>query len=325
MSEKILLTGGSGFIGSHFHNAIPNDQIVNLDLQAPVFSNKALFVQGDIRKEQDVHQAIAGKNITCIISLAAKHHDFGIGHSEYFDTNEDGTRIICKVAAQNNIKDIIFYSSVAVYGIREEVSTESMEPKPDGAYGASKLAGEKVLEQWAAEDATRKVLVIRPTVVFGANNRANMFNLIRQIDSGLYFHLGSGANIKSIAYVENLVQATLFLKNKMKPGVEVYNYADEPQLTSRQIGDVIAKSLDKKIWLTIPKPLAVLVGLPFDALIKITGKNLPISSARIKKLGTETHHVATKIIEKGFVPRFTTVNGLEKMVAWYRATKNELK
>ena len=75
----------------------------------------------------------------------------------------------------------------------------------------------------------------------------------------------------------------------------------------------------------MPKPLGVLMGLPFDAFIKVTGKNFPISSSRIKKLATQTYHGAEKIVKEGFVPKFTTVNGLEKMVAWYRATKDELK
>ena len=147
------------------------------------------------------------------------------------------------------LKEIIFYSSVAVYGIREEVTTELTTPQPDSPYGASKLAGEKVLEKWAHEAPDRKVLIIRPTLVFGPNNMANMRNLIRQIDSGLYFHLGKASNIKSIAYVENLVRATLYLKDAMKPGFAIYNYADEPQLTTREISNTIAQALNKKIKL----------------------------------------------------------------------------
>lgn len=317
----ILLTGGSGFIGSHFHNALPNKEVVNLDLVAPTFSHQSKFVKGDIRNEKDVRGAVRDNKVTSIISLAAKHHDFGIGHDEYFDTNEDGTRIICKVASENNIDEIVFYSSVAVYGIRDEISTEALEPKPDAPYGESKLAGEKVLVDWAAEKSGRKVLIIRPTLVFGKNNMANMRNLIKQIDSGLYFHLGKAENIKSIAYVENLVAATLFLKERLKPGVSIYNYADEPQLTTREISSTIAESLHKKIRLTVPKTLGILMGLPFDILIKLTGKNLPISTARIKKLGTATHHSAKKLFAEGFKPRYTTIEGLKKMVDWYAGEK----
>jgi nucleoside-diphosphate-sugar epimerase len=104
----------------------------------------------------------------------------------------------------------------------------------------------------------------------------------------------------------------------MTPGVAVYNYADEPQLYTRKINEIIAKALDKKIRITIPKPLGVALGLPFDLAIRLTGKNLPISSARIRKLGTQTYHSAKKIFDEGFKPEYSTVEGLGKMVAWYR-------
>jgi nucleoside-diphosphate-sugar epimerase len=316
----IFLTGGSGFIGSHFSKILPGDQFMNFDLKEPSGYYKLSF-KGDVRVYSDIAKSIDGRTIDCVISLAAKHHDFGIGHDEYFDTNEEGTRVICKIAGERGIKKIIFFSSVAVYGVREQVSFEDLEPKPDGPYGASKLAGEQVLADWAAMDASRSVLIIRPTLVYGANNRANMFNLIRQIDSGLYFHLGKADNIKSIAYVENLVQATIWLMDCMKPGVSIFNYSDEPQLTSRQIADIIARSLGKKIRFTVPKPVGLLAGIPFDLAIKVTGKNLPISTARIRKLGTSTHHSAKKLFDEGFKPTFSTIEGLEKMVDWYLQEK----
>ncbi|HEY9047948.1 MAG TPA: NAD-dependent epimerase/dehydratase family protein [Ohtaekwangia sp.] len=315
---KILLTGGSGFIGSHFHRLLPAGTFINLDLVKPSFQHEAPFITGDIRKEEDIKKALTGNHVDTIISLAAKHHDFGIGHDEYFDTNEEGTRVICNQATAFGIKNIIFYSSVAVYGIREAISDENMNPQPDSPYGASKLAGEKVLEQWAAEDPERKVLIIRPTVVFGPNNLANMRNLIRQIDSGVYFHLGKADNIKSIAYVENVVEGTMFLMERMKPGVSVYNYADEPQLTAREISNLIAKALGKKIRITVPPFIGILLGLPFDLIIKLTGKNLPISTSRIKKLGTQTYHSAKKIFAAGFKPKYTTHDGIQKMVTWYK-------
>lgn len=317
----LLLTGGSGFIGSHFHQYLPNYELINLDLCEPSFAYKSTFIKGDIRLENDVRKAIQDKKIKTIISLAAKHHDFGIGHDEYFDTNEDGTRILCNVASEFDITEIVFYSSVAVYGISENVSSENIRPTPDSAYGLSKLAGEKVIEKWASGKRDRKALIIRPTLVFGPNNMANMRNLIRQIDSGLYFHLGKAENVKSIAYVENVVQATIHLMDKMKPGVSIYNYADEPQLTTREISTVIAEALDKKIRFAAPKLLGIMLGIPFDVIIKLTGKNLPISSARIRKLGTSTHHSARKIFSEGFSPQYSTVEGLRKMVEWYKAEK----
>lgn len=324
MNNKYLITGGSGFIGSHFHHVIPQEKITILDLVEPSFDYDSTYIKGDIRNIKDVDEAIKHNKIDTIISLAAMHHDFGILEEEYFDTNERGTKVICEAASKHNINTIVFYSSVAVYGSNEKASTEETPTNPNNPYGASKLAGEKVLYKWAAEDPTRKVLIIRPALVFGINNTANMYKLINQINLGIYFHVGKANNIKSTAYVNNIVNATLWLLENLKTGVSIYNYADEPHLTSRTIATTISEALGKKIRLTLPKSLGIMMGLPFDLIIKATGKNLPISSARVKKLATETHHSANKIFSEGFTPEYTTKEGLQEMVKWYLSRKNKV-
>jgi nucleoside-diphosphate-sugar epimerase len=297
--------------------------VINLDLEEPKSEYKSLYIKGDIRIKKDVERAIKGNNITTIISLAAMHHDFGISELEYFETNEKGTEVICDVASEENINTIVFYSSVAVYGANVTPSYEGMLPNPNMPYGASKLAGEKILEKWASEKSSRRVLIIRPALVFGTNNTANMYKLIHQIDLGIYFHIGKANNVKSIAYVKNIVDATLFLLTKLAEGVSIYNYADEPHLTSKEIANTISKKLDKKIKITLPKQLGIILGLPFDLIIKVTGKNLPISSARVKKLATETYHLAEKVIDDGFNAKYSTQQGLEEMVEWYEKSNQK--
>jgi len=321
--EKILITGGSGFIGSHFNDVLKQEEIINLDLVPPKFASKAAYVQGDIRKREDVERAIGNNQVDMILHLAAMHHDFGIEEREYFDTNETGTQVLTSAAAAYGINNFIFYSSVAVYGNVTEPTTERTATNPSNPYGASKLAGEKVLEEWAAKNNSLKLLIIRPTVVYGPRNLANMYLLIRQIDRGLNISIGKGDNIKSIAYVENLVAATLFLIDKLKNGTVVYNYSDEPQLPSGQIQQIIAKRLGKGSGIKVPLSLAVFMALPFDLMIKLSGKNLSISSMRVKKIATETYHQSPKIIASGFQNKYSTVEGIERMVDWFIEQKRK--
>jgi nucleoside-diphosphate-sugar epimerase len=319
---KYFITGGSGFIGSHFHDSIPQSSIVNFDLVEPKIHLNSKFIRGDVRKLSDIENALAKNKCDIIIALAAEHKDFGVSNDAYFATNEIGTENICKAASKNEIKNIIFYSSVAVYGKNLTPCDEDTIPNPNLPYGKSKLAGEQVLKNWVLEGPDRRVLIIRPTVVFGERNIANMFKLIVQIKAGKYFHIGKGNNIKSLAYVKNLVEATLFLINRDFTGIEVYNYSDNPQLTSREIANMISDEFGKSRSLTIPYWLAYILGLPFDFLIKISGKDLPISTDRIRKFCTQTYYLPRMIEKSGFLPKYTTLDGLKGMVSWYKNNFN---
>ena len=287
----------------------------------PKFATENIHVQGDIRIPEDLDKALSQHPCDAIISLAAEHKDFGIPEKSYFDTNERGTFNVCEAAARHGIKNIVFYSSVAVYGPVAGSSNEKTPTQPVSPYGASKLAAEKVLAEWSSADTSRSTLVLRPTVVFGERDLTNMLRLIRQIDVGRYVDIGGGENIKSIAYVENLVRATLFLMERMRPGFEIYNYADEPHMTVAEIAETIASALGRRKPLSLPFPIVHALALPFDLLIAITGKDLPVSSDRVKKICTTTKHGASKILNSGFSPIYSSREGLQRMVAWYSGEK----
>jgi len=320
--KNILITGGSGFIGSYFNQKLDHYNIINFDLREPIHPTNNKFIKGDICEVSGLSNAVQDNEIDTIIHLAAAHHDFGIAKEEYFKVNEIGTENICKVAEENNIKKIVFYSSVAVYGDNKEPSTEEMTPQPSNHYGASKLAGEGKLRSWSEKDGNQAI-VVRPCLVYGPRNTANMYNLIKQIDSGKFFNVGKGNNVKSISFVENIVEATIhLLKTMNKTGYDFYNYADSPQLTSKETANYISECLGKKKPISVPKILLQIGAIPFDILIKVTGKNLPVSSARVNKFATETYHKAEKVLKTGFSPKFDNYQGLNKMVDWYKSNKN---
>lgn len=319
---RTLITGGSGFVGSYFYEALheAGDELVILDLVKPDFRFlMADYIEGDIRDPGAVRKAMLGCDR--VLHLAAAHHDFGISDETYFSVNRDGTKVITDVMAEQGVKDLCFYSSAAVYGWAPEPRDESVTPEPLSAYGASKLAGEQVIRNWSRAHDDRRALVIRPTVIFGARNYANMYSLIRQIERGRFVQVGEGRNIKSLAYVENIVGATRYLweKNRPESSFEVFNYADTPHLDSAAIAGAVYDALGKRRpGFRVPMSAALLAALPFDLVIKLTGKNLPVSSARIKKLaGVQTRFEAEKVVEAGYRARYTIEAGIAKMVDWY--------
>lgn len=327
---KICVTGGSGFIGSHFYDVLlaRGHELSIIDLVPPTRDqSRARFVQGDIRDRAKMSEAAEG--CQAVLHLAAAHHDFGISREEFFSVNEHGAQVLCDVMDQRSIRNICFYSSVAVYGEIPEPITESSTPKPVSDYGQSKLAGEKVFHAWIDKAAAeRTCLVIRPTVTFGERNFANMYSLIRQIESGRFLPIGDGRNVKSLSYVENIVAATMYLwgvddiepRNPVGPGFHVFNYIEKPDFTSREITAACYESLGKKMpSFSVPLPLALVLGLPFDAVIAVTGKNLPVSTARMKKLCTQTKYEADKVLAAGFRPPVSLRQGIDRMVKWWAA------
>jgi nucleoside-diphosphate-sugar epimerase len=316
--ERILITGGSGFIARYFVSRLQNADVILFDVLAPDFVSHARWIEGDVRDLNALRNAM--QDASLVIHLAAMHHDFGIADEAYFDTNLGGAKNLIKCMKEFGINRLINLSSVAVYGDlgNPGPTNEAMQPAPTNAYGKSKLEAEQVFRNWVQENPANRLVQVRSTVVYGPHNLANVLNLIKAIDQGLYFHSGKGTNIKSLTYVENLCDAALFALNREESGELLFNYVDYPQTGSRAIAEMQAEMLGKKIRISLPEWFAVLLALPFDAYIALTGRNLKISSKRIRKLNTQTCHSADLIRSLGFVPKHDMKDGMRRMIDWYR-------
>ena len=316
---KILIIGNEGFIGGHLSKLLKRNghELVGLDILSDNSDSNGYFShRGNILNESDVLKAAEGCSM--VINLAAKHHDFGISREDFFMINETGTKNLLNCMAKLNIKKLVFYSTVAVYGLNDFEADEQTPYGPDNDYGESKLAGEKLIEAWSAEDTSREVLIVRPVVVYGPNNWANMFRLIDNIYLNRFLMVGNGRNEKSTAFVGNLIGATLHMIGKMNPGIERFNYSDQPQRTSLEIANIIKKELGRApVKFKFPLGLAMALAYPFDVLAKILKKNLPITANRIKKFGSNSLYASKYVRESGYEQAFTTEHGLAQMVEWY--------
>ncbi|MCX7817572.1 MAG: hypothetical protein N2317_08730, partial [Syntrophales bacterium] len=168
---------------------------------------------------------------------------------------------------------------------------------------------------------TRTLVIIRPPVVFGEGNRGNVYNLLNQIANGRFIMVGSGKNIKSIAYVEN-VAAFIEFSLSFPPGIHIYNYVDKPDFDMNTLISIIYSALNPSTthssnrWrLRIPYSLGLLFGYAFDLVSFATGKKLPISSIRIKKFCSNTQF-GTSIPKTGFIPPFSLKEGLYRTIRY---------
>ncbi len=318
---RYSITGGAGFIGGHFRRRLaPQGSLHSiLDIRPAADPEPGVrHVVGDIRDPAAVRDAFDGA--TAVLHLAAAHHDFGIDRDTFYSVNEEGARVLCDGMDEAGIRTICFFSTVAVYGSEQDDPGESAPCRPDTPYGGSKLAGEEVFRAWMDRGDGRSVLVIRPTVTFGPGHFANVYTLVRQIRSGLFVRVGPGENRKSLVYVDNLVDATLELWSRLEPGqLDICNMVDKPDLTSRQISDAVYRALGRRPpRMGIPMWAALLGALPFDLVIALTGRNLPISSARVKKFAAaNTRFAADRLAEAGIRGTVPLEEGLERMVRWY--------
>ena len=333
----IAITGGSGFIASHFLSRVRALGVATriIDTRPPSApADGSDFRQVDVRDGAALTQALRGAD--AVLHLAAAHHDSGISREEYFSVNEGGAKALVAALEGNRIESVCNFSTVAVYGTQPCPPDETAEPSPESPYGESKLAAERVLRQWVAADPGRRCLNIRPTVTYGPGNRANMYHLIDHLHRRRFWPIGNGRNRKSTAYVENLADAALHLWPRVdarlvalgKPApratgtpaqpFEVFNYVDVPDLSSREIVAACCRSLGRRV----PRPalplwLGVAAAWPFDIVSAVLRRPLAISSKRVRKLATETLFRADRVREWGFAPAVTTTEGLDRMVRWY--------
>ena len=202
-----------------------------------------------------------------------------------------------------------------MYGFAPIGTDESGKIAPFNDYGRTKYEAEQVFKAWQAEAPTERVLVIvRPTVVFGEQNRGNVYNLLRQIASGKFVMVGNGENCKSMAYVEN-VAAFIEYSMSFKPGVHTYNYIDKPDFTMNQLVSSVKRILgkDENIGLRLPYAAGYAIGKGFDLFATITGKRFPISSIRVKKFCADSVY-NTAIDEAAFVSPVPLAQALEQTI-----------
>ena len=321
---KIAITGGSGFIGRNIYENLsknPSFEIKILDLRVPAFNlrEKDTFILGDIREKEKCKQLLVNADI--LIHLAAEHKDVGITEEQYFDVNEKGTKILLDACSEFKINKMIFTSSVAVYG--KSVADDNTVPEPVNFYGKSKLAAEKVIETWA-DNSGNKALVLRPTVVVGKYNVANIFNLVRAVDKGQkFFYLTTDKKVKSIVSVIEIVDIVQYSIQEnlrfIKESCFTCNLVSYPQLSVAKITDIICEELGKrKPTFTLPLTPLVFAGHIIGHTTKMLRLPSPINGMRVKKLGTQTQFEALKKNEIGYKTESSSEYDLRQMVKWYK-------
>lgn len=282
--KSIIISGISGFMGSNLNNYLKNNYNI-IGLSRNKENNPNTLSYEDVYKEGlDIYFAF--------IHLAGKAHDLKntSDDSTYFEVNTDLTIKLFNLFLESKCETFIFMSTVkAVADTTDTVLTERYIPNPKTAYGKSKRAAEEyILSKKLPEN--KNVYILRPCMVHGPNNKGNLNLLYKLVNKNIPYPLGKFENKRSFLSVNNLcfiIKALI----EQKPESGVYNIADDEAISTNELIDVIAATLEKKpLTLKLPKQLIYSFAKLGDVL------KLPLNSNRLQKL-TENYVVSNQKIK----------------------------
>ena len=220
--EKVLITGGSGFIGSHVVDKFiaNNYEVVVVDnLVTGNYKNidgkKITFVNEDIRNIKNLEEIFVNNKISHVIHMAAQVSVSASVENIKYDAEENIIALIniLELSKKYGIKKVLFSSTAAVYGIPEEVpSKESNKTSPLSPYGLSKLVGEEYLKMYSKLFGVNYV-ILRYANVYGPRQSAHgeagvvsIFNDKIKENSDIFIE-GDGNQTRDFVYVKDVANA----------------------------------------------------------------------------------------------------------------------
>lgn len=287
---KIVLTGATGFLGSHileYLQSKPSVQVTAL-VRKQIEPKAAKIIKiDDIGPNTDWSKVLQGQQVV-IHTAAIAHIQEGetLGQqAEYRRVNVQGTINLARQAAISGAKRFIYISSIGVNGNKNSRPfTEDDKVNPQGIYASSKWEAEKGL--WDIQRETGiELVIIRPPLVYGPNAPGNFGNLIRWIERGIPLPLGAVCNKRSLVSIDNLVDLIVICIGHPSASNQVFLAGDGCDISTTELIHGIAKAMGMHLYL-LPIPASilmycsVLVGKKHVAQKLIGSLQVDISKAR---------------------------------------------
>jgi nucleoside-diphosphate-sugar epimerase len=336
----LFLTGGSGFIGSRIvEELLANDSPLKPS-KISVFDTKPYegvqheiveFIQGDVRDYTAIEKA--SKNADIAIHSAAII-DWGTkSKQEVLDINVEGTKNMIKACKTNNIKNLLYTSSLdAVFrGSTPLVDIDETLPYPTThptIYCESKKLGELAILE--AHSTDLKTCILRPSDVYGEADPYHIDSLIDMANSGFYVRLGNGSSKCQHVYVGNMAYAHVLAANALwnnnkKVEKEIYFITDGKGANFFKFFDQIVEGVGYKIFpknAWIPKKLAYSIGSISEGIAvlmrPIKHYNPKFSRFAVTYTCTDFTFSSKKASEDfNFQPKYTTAEALQKTINFY--------
>ncbi|MCU8006051.1 MULTISPECIES: NAD-dependent epimerase/dehydratase family protein [Shewanella] len=270
----IMLTGATGFVG----DAILTQLIQLPDLAIRTFgrratvslsANSAINVSHVIGKiDGAADYSMAFGDIDVIIHCAALAHVAKGDELSYQQINTLGTIELAKQARQAGAKRFVFISSIGVNGSSTKATPFSVDSPahPHSVYAQSKYDAEVGLKKIAAETGL-EVVIVRPTLVYGANAPGNFGSLDKLVKKLPFLPFGLTANKRDFIAVQNLADLLITCATHPKAAGKTFLASDGKSISTKDFTNAIAKGLGKKV-IQLPIPVSFM-----HLVAKLLGKS----------------------------------------------------
>ena len=335
-TERILVTGASGFIGSFIvEEALSRGYEVWAAVRRSssrqfLTDSRIHFIELNLSSEQKLTQQMEGSTFDYVVHAAGVTKC--LHKEDFFRINTEGTKNLVKalLALQMPLKRFVYISSLSIMGaIREQQPyteiLESDEPQPNTAYGRSKLEAEHWLnnlnEEFRMEnEASFPFVILRPTGVYGPRER-DYFMMAKSIKAHTDFAVGYKPQDITFVYVTDVVQAVFLAFEKGQTG-RSYFLSDGEVYRSSTFSDLIRKELGNPWWIRIIAPLWLLRIITFvgESVGHLTGKVTALNNDKyyIMRQRNWRCDISPARQELGFEPQVKLAEGVRRSILWYK-------
>ncbi|HHT9158535.1 MAG: hypothetical protein A2047_01095 [Omnitrophica bacterium GWA2_41_15] len=318
---KVLVTGGSGFIGTNYIELLLRDgknELINLDSKPPRnIAHKKFWNECDILDAYRLKKIIRDFSPTYIVHLAAKT---GVDEKRLnaFAANMEGVENLLSAFKEvSSVERVIFTSSLLVCKMGY-VPKHDTDYQPSTAYGLSKVKGEQIVR--AQKDLPYAWTIIRPISVWGPWFNEPYKNFFKAIAQGWYFHIGSGHYKRSLGYVENIVYEIhqLLLAPMGKIDKKIFYIGDEPPVDLYEFANEVREGLGTRKIRHVPLWIAKSSAKTGDFLKLLGWRGVPLTSFRLNNILTEYVFDLQPIIEIAAPLPYDLKTGIRRTIQWMR-------
>jgi len=322
---RILITGGTGFIGSRMAR-----QCQESGHSVTVFgreNNPVEVENARLLREAGVRLVVGSitdsrllpdlvRDIDVVFHLAAVQHEMNVPDQVFFDVNVEGTRNLLEVCVAAGVRRFVHGSTIGVYGSLSQTVDESVPCRPDNIYGITKLEGEKLALSY---NDRIPVVAIRISEVYGPGDR-RLLKLFSAIQRGVFMMIGSGKNFHHPIYVDDLIHGRLLASCSPEAPGQVLLLPGRDIVTTEEMVNVIASELNAK-RLPFRASLApmLLLATVTEKTLRPLGIQPPLHRRRMdffRKSFTLSGKRAAELL--GFNPQTDFRAGVARTAAWYR-------